>query len=83
MRRVIVTILPVVAVTVLTTPSLAAPARPTELFCAFYKGCIRTTSEAYNACFHLALQRGWNITRTDNRGRNAFIFDCLTGKIPR
>jgi len=63
----------------LTMPSSPAQSQST-LFCDPDRRCIPTTERAYNACYQLAMQRGWNMTRTDYRGRNYFIYGCLRGR---
>lgn len=64
--------------------ALAMPSGPaqsqTTLFCDPDRRCVPTTEQAYNACYQLAMQRGWNMTRTDYRGRNYFIYGCLRGR---
>jgi len=52
------------------------------------RGCAPATQGSYNACYQLALRRGWN--QSDNserdlagRGLDFFIYQCLLGKIPR
>jgi hypothetical protein len=84
MRRVIVmTMLAAGAMTAL--PSF--PAQAQYAICMPVRGCLPTTQASYNACFQLALQRGW--TWSDNkwevggRSLNWFIYQCLAGKIPR
>jgi hypothetical protein len=37
--------------------------------------------QAYDACFHLALQRGLTVTVGDKRNLDWFIFQCLEGRI--
>lgn len=72
---------------VLTVGALAAvaiqgaPARAqSTLFCDWFNRCAPTTQQAFDACYQLAMKRGWNMQPTDVRGRTAFIYDCLRGK---
>lgn len=63
------------------------PAQAQYLHCLPGRGCVPTGQASYNACYQLARQRGW--TESDNalkgggRGLDGFIFQCLTGRIPR
>lgn len=64
------------------------PAQAQYAHCLPARGCVPTTQQSYNACYQLALQRGW--TDSDNapkggvgRGLDRFIYDCLRGRIPR
>jgi hypothetical protein len=50
------------------------------VYCDTYVRCVNTSEQAYNACFSLALARGWNTTRGDAQGRTAFIVNCLRGR---
>ena len=85
MRQVIMmTMLAVGAMTAF--PSASAQAQ--YAVCLPARGCLPTTQASYNACYQLALQRGWN--ESDNverdlggRGLDWFIYQCLAGKIPR
>ena len=85
MRQVIVmTMLAVGAVTAF----LSFPAQAQYSVCIAGRGCAPATQASYNACYQLALRRGW--TESDNverdlggRGLDFFIYQCLTGKIPR
>lgn len=85
MRRVIIT-------TMLTTGAVTAllsfPAQAQYAVCIPARGCAPTTQASYNACYQLALRRGWNNSDNDQRelgGRalDYFIYQCLLGKIPR
>ena len=40
-----------------------------------------TSQQAYEACFHLALQRGLTVTVGDKRNLDLFIYQCLEGRI--
>jgi len=85
MRRVImITILVIGAVTIF--PSL--PAQAQYAVCMPARGCVPATQASYNACYQLALRRGWS--ESDNsekdlagRGLDRFVFLCLRGQIPR
>ena len=85
MRQVIMMIM--LAVGAMTAfPSVSAQAQ--YAVCLPARGCLPTTQASYNACYQLALQRGWN--ESDNverdlgsRGLDRFIYLCLAGKIPR
>ena len=80
------TFLAAAAATTLLMVSVPAQAQYTH--CIPGRGCVPTTQASYNACYQLALRRGW--TDSDNApkggvGRNLdkFIYDCLTGRVPR
>jgi len=88
MRQVIMTaILAVGAVTsFLSIPAI--PAQAQYAVCLPARGCVAATQASYNACYQLALRRGWN--DSDNvekdlggRALDAFIYQCLKGRIPR
>jgi hypothetical protein len=64
------------------------PAQAQYAVCMPARGCLPTTQASYNACYQLALQRGW--TESDNverdlggRGLDSFIYQCLAGRIRR
>jgi hypothetical protein len=95
MRQSILPILPILAVSAVTALS-SAPAQaqyatqyaPQYAQCLPARGCVPTTQASYNACLTLARQRGW--TDSDNarrggvgRGLDAFIYQCLQGRVPR
>lgn len=71
---------PVLAVcaTMLPTPSVAQ-----YQHCISGLGCVPAPPQAYDACFHLALQRGLTVTVGDKRNLDYFIYQCLAGRIPR
>jgi len=82
----------VIMMTMLAVGTMTAfqsfPARAQYAVCLPARGCLPTTQSSYNACYQLALQRGWN--ESDNverdlgsRGLDRFIYLCLAGKIPR
>jgi hypothetical protein len=85
MRQVIMmTMLAAGAVTALAS----FPAQAQYAVCIPARGCLPATQASYNACYQLALRRGW--TDSDNverdlggRGLDWFIYQCLAGKIPR
>jgi hypothetical protein len=79
MRQNMLACLALGALTAVVVPTVPARAQGT-LFCDPDRRCIPTTEQAYNACYQLAMQRGWNMTRTDYRGRNYFIYGCLRGR---
>ena len=87
MRRLILPILPILAMSAVTVlPS--APAQAQYAHCLPGRGCIPTTQASYNACYTRARQLGWR--DSDNarrggldRGLDKFIFRCLQGRIPR
>jgi hypothetical protein len=85
MRHVIMmTMLIVVAVTAF--PSL--PAQAQYAVCMPARGCAPATQASYNACYQLALRRGWRDSDNDEknlagRGLDFFIYQCLLGKVPR
>ena len=85
MPHVIVIIMLVVGA---VTAFLSFPAQAQYAVCFPARGCAPATQVSYNACYQLALRRGWN--QSDNsqkddagRGLDYFIFQCLLGKIPR
>ena len=51
--------------------------------CVAGRGCVPATQASYDACFHLALQRGLTVTVGDKRNLDLFIYQCLAGRIPR
>jgi hypothetical protein len=67
-----------VCATTLPTPSVAQYQQ-----CIAGRGCVPTTQAQYDACFHLALQRGLTVTVGDKRNLDFFIYQCLAGRIPR
>jgi hypothetical protein len=85
MRQVIMT-------TMLTIGVVSAfptcPAQAQYAVCIPARGCAPATQASYNACYQLALRRGWSNSDNDTRdlgGRalDFFIYQCLLGKIPR
>ena len=69
-----------------TTAFLSFPAQAQHAVCILGRGCVSATQASYNACYQLALRRGW--TESDNvekdlggRGLDSFVYQCLTGKI--
>ena len=89
MRQVMMTtMLAVGATTAFLSISLGMPAQAQYAVCLPARGCVPATQASYNACYQLALRRGWN--DSDNverdlggRALDAFIYQCLQGKIPR
>ena len=67
-----------VCATTLPTPSVAQ-----YQHCIPGRGCVPAPQHAYDACFHLALQRGLTVTVGDKRNLDLFIYQCLAGLIPR
>jgi hypothetical protein len=67
----------------LSTPSAAQ--RPgTQPFCLSGGSlCASATPQQYNRCYSLALRRGYSSRRDDDYARNNFIYQCLTGRVPR
>jgi len=64
------------------------PAQAQYAVCIQARGCAPATQASYNACYQLALQRGWRDSDNDEknlagRGLDFFIYQCLLGKIPR
>ena len=66
-----------VCATTLPTPSVAQYQQ-----CIAGRGCVPASPQAYDACFHLALQRGLTVTVGDKRNLDFFIYQCLAGRIP-
>jgi len=70
------------------TALLSVPAQAQYAVCIPARGCAPATQASYNACYQLALRRGWNesdnVTRDlGGRGLDFFVYQCLLGKIPR
>jgi hypothetical protein len=82
MRNITLAVL-AVAATVLSTPSLAAKPQHEQSFCVTDVPCAAMTDQTYNDCTNLAVERGWNLGASRSQGLNWFIYECLTGKIPR
>lgn len=85
MRQVIVMIVLTIGA---VTAFLSFPAQAQYAVCIPARGCAPATQASYNACYQLALRRGW--TDSDNverdlggRALDFFIYQCLLGKIPR
>jgi hypothetical protein len=77
MRKGIIAMATVAAGAALSSSSVPAQ---TYLYCDTYVRCVNTTERAYNACFSLALARGWNTSRGEPQGRTTFIVNCLRGR---
>jgi hypothetical protein len=45
--------------------------------------CYITTAEYYNRCVDLALQSGHNLSRGDRYSFNAFVYQCVAGRVRR
>ena len=82
----------VIVMTMLAVGAMTAfqsfPAQAQYRVCLPARGCVPATQASYNACYQLALQRGW--TESDNverdlggRGLDSFVFQCLTGRMRR
>jgi hypothetical protein len=85
MRQVIMTTMLTIGV---VTAFLNFPAQAQYAVCIPARGCAPATQVSYNACYQLALRRGWTNSDNDTRdlgGRalDFFIYQCLLGKIPR
>jgi hypothetical protein len=70
------------------TAFVSFPAQAQYTVCIPARGCAPATLVSYNACYQLALRRGWKDSDNDTRdlgGRalDYFIYQCLLGKIPR
>jgi hypothetical protein len=78
MRLAIIAAALAVCTTTLSTPSFAQYSH-----CIAGRGCVPATQESYNACFQLALRRGLNVSVGDRYNLNYFIYQCLSGQIPR
>ena len=84
MRQIMIMIMLAIA----ATAFLSFPAQAQYAVCFPARGCATATQASYNACYQLALRRGWNKSDNDQRelgGRalDYFIYQCLRGKIPR
>jgi len=66
-----------------STITLSTPSFAQYQHCIPGLGCVPATSQSYDACFHLALQRGLTVTVGDKRNLDYFIYQCLAGRIPR
>jgi hypothetical protein len=79
--------MPVLAIGALTAV-LSFPVQAQYAVCIPARGCAPATQVTYNACYQLALRRGWNNSDNDDkqlggRALDYFIYQCLLGKIPR
>jgi hypothetical protein len=83
MRQVLMAMLAVGATVASSMPSLAAQQQYEQPFCYSILPCVPTTERQYDACTSLAVERGWNLAASRHRELNWFIYQCLTGKIPR
>ena len=84
MRQVMMMALAIGAVTAV----LSFPARAQYAVCIPARGCAPATQVSYNACYQLALRRGWRDSDNDEkelggRALDKFIYQCLLGRIPR
>jgi hypothetical protein len=90
MRKLMMTILAYGGIAILSAPTfaqsteqrIATPPQGQETFC-YEEGpadCVSTTDRRYSECADLAVERGW---RDTGRGRDRFIYECLTGTIGR
>jgi len=64
------------------------PAQAQYAVCIPARGCAPATQASYNACYQLALRRGWNNSDNDEkdlggRALDFFMYQCLLGRIPR
>ena len=82
MRQATKAMLAVGALTAVLLPGPAAGAQ-TQYFCFPGEGCVVNTPQRHAACFSLAMQRGLNVSRGDTYNLNRFLFQCLSGRIPR
>jgi len=85
MRQVIVMILLTLG-PVTAFPTSSAQAQ--YAVCIPARGCAPATQVSYNACYQLALRRGWRDSDNDEkqlggRALDYFIYQCLLGRIPR
>jgi hypothetical protein len=83
MRQVVVTMLTIGAATAV----LSFPVQAQYAVCIPARGCAPATQVSYNACYQLALRRGWRDSDNDEkqlggRALDYFIYQCLLGKIP-
>jgi hypothetical protein len=46
-------------------------------------GCVITSAGNYNSCTDLGLQRGFNLGKGDRHYLDRFVYQCLTGRVPR
>jgi hypothetical protein len=70
------------------TAFLSLPAQAQYAVCIPARGCAPATQASYNACYQLALRRGWrdsdNVEKDiGGRALDFFIYQCLLGRIPR
>jgi hypothetical protein len=82
MRKVMVAML-ALAAAALSAPSVAAQPQNGEAFCYSIYPCVPVTEHQYDSCSNLAVERGWNLAASRNRNFRWFMYQCLTGKIPR
>jgi hypothetical protein len=74
MRKAMIAVLVVGIVAGLSTASFAQRSVLRQ-----YQGPV--SQEAFNRCYHLALQRGINVSRGDQYIMDRFISACLNGRV--
>jgi hypothetical protein len=82
MRQTLLIIMAIAAVAAASPPEANARARVAH--CDSYHPCrpVATSQRTYEACYSLAIERGWTDRRFDWRGRSDFIAKCMRGQIP-
>ena len=80
MRQIRFAVMAVAAVAAASLPDTGAQAAR----CDSRHPCrsVAAPQRSYEACYSLALQRGWTDRRFDWRGRTNFIAKCMRGEIP-
>jgi hypothetical protein len=82
MRKIMIAVL-ALAAAAFSTPSVAAPPQNGEDFCYSTYPCVPVTEHQYDNCTNLAVERGWNLAAGTRRNFRWFMYQCLTGKIPK
>jgi hypothetical protein len=81
MRKIMIAMLVMGGAAAFSPPSFAAQPQNQEPVCIPAVGCASATERSYDQCRNLAVERG--ASSSGGRGLNWFIYECLTGRIPR
>ena len=81
--RAIVTMTILAFAAVLSAPAHAQYPTGTTPFCVSGRGCVPMTNASYTSCYQLGLHRGYNASIADQRNLELFVYQCLSGRIPR
>jgi hypothetical protein len=80
MRHILYVMLAVAIVATFATSKFAISQGGT-MVCRPGGNCISTSAASYNRCVELALQRGLQLTKGDRRYFDAFVYDCVAGRV--